>query len=146
VGDRRPRRVRHGWIEQHCRVIRSHKLRASGHVLRRGALASRDRAVFAGWYYLFPRFTGWSYSERLGKIHFWPTFIGVSASIIAIGFGPQVLMLAYGPGHFIDAHDAFGRVNAVSQTGTYVAGAGTLVFFINMALALWRRRPAGLGP
>jgi cytochrome c oxidase subunit 1 len=97
--------------------------------------------VFAGWYYLFPRVTGWAYSTLLGKLHFWLTFTGVSASIIAIGFGPQVLMLAYGPG-MIDVPDAFHYVNLVSLTASYAAAAGTLVFFINMALAFWRRRPA----
>jgi cytochrome c oxidase subunit 1 len=97
--------------------------------------------VFSGWYHFFPRITGWSYSILLGKIHFWLTFIGVSASIIAVGFGPQVLMLAHGPGQ-IDVHDAFRYMNLVSLTGIYVAAAGILVFFINMALAFWGRRPA----
>ncbi len=95
--------------------------------------------VFAGWYHFFPQVTGWSYSELLGKIHFWLTFIGVTASILAIGFGPQVLILVYGPG-MIDIRDAFRYVSLMSLTGSHVAAAGTLVFFINMALAFWRRR------
>ena len=27
--------------------------------------------IFAGWYYWFPKMTGYMYSERLGKLHFW---------------------------------------------------------------------------
>src|SRR4249919_4123201 len=35
-------------------------------------------AVFAGWYYWFPKISGYMYSELIGKLHFWTTFIGVN--------------------------------------------------------------------
>ena len=35
-------------------------------------------AIFAGWYYWFPKITGYMYNETLGKLHFWITFIGVN--------------------------------------------------------------------
>jgi cytochrome c oxidase subunit I len=97
--------------------------------------------VFAGWYCLFPRVTGWSYSVLLGKIHFWLTFIGIGAGIVTTGFVLRALT-AYEAGRIVDVPDAFRYVNLVSRTGSSVAAVGTLVFFINMALALWRRRPA----
>ena len=31
--------------------------------------------IFAGVYYWFPKMTGRMYDERLGKIHFWMTFV-----------------------------------------------------------------------
>ena len=34
--------------------------------------------IFAGWYYWFPKMTGYMYSEALSKLHFWVTFIGVN--------------------------------------------------------------------
>ena len=34
--------------------------------------------IFAGWYYWFPKITGYMYSEWIGKLHFWVTFIGVN--------------------------------------------------------------------
>ena len=34
--------------------------------------------IFCGWYYWFPKMTGYIYSEFLGKLHFWLTFIGVN--------------------------------------------------------------------
>ena len=40
--------------------------------------------VFAGIYYWFPKMTGRMYDERLGKIHFWLTFIGFNVT-----FGPM---------------------------------------------------------
>src|SRR6478672_5473138 len=41
-------------------------------------------AIFAGWYYWFPKMTGYTYSEFMGKLHFWLTFIGVN-----LAFFPQ---------------------------------------------------------
>jgi len=35
-------------------------------------------AIFGGIYYLFPKMTGKMYSEKLGKLSFWLTFIGVN--------------------------------------------------------------------
>src|SRR3978361_1616728 len=32
-------------------------------------------AIFAGWYYWFPKMSGYMYSEKIGKLHFWITFI-----------------------------------------------------------------------
>jgi cytochrome c oxidase subunit 1 len=97
--------------------------------------------ICAGWYYLFPRVTGWSYSVLLGKVHFWLTFIGVSAGIVATGFVLRALM-AYEAGGMVDLSDALRHVNLVSRTGSFTAAVGTLVFFVNMALAVLRRRPA----
>jgi cytochrome c oxidase subunit 1 len=93
--------------------------------------------VFAGWYYLFPKVIGWSYSSLLGKIHFWLTFIGIGAGAV-----PLILALAYVQPDKADVPDPFRYVNLASRIGGYVAAAGTVVFFINMALAFWRRQPA----
>ena len=35
-------------------------------------------AIFAGWYYWFGKMFGYAYSEFIGKLHFWITFIGVN--------------------------------------------------------------------
>ena len=35
-------------------------------------------AIFGGWYYWFPKMTGYMYNEAIGKLHFWITFIGVN--------------------------------------------------------------------
>src|SRR6185312_9903936 len=32
-------------------------------------------AIFAGFYYWFPKMTGYLLDERLGKLHFWLTFV-----------------------------------------------------------------------
>src|ERR1700710_125362 len=40
--------------------------------------------IFAGVYYWFPKMTGRMYDERLGKLHFWLTFIGVNLTVGAM--------------------------------------------------------------
>ena len=43
--------------------------------------------IFAGVYYWFPKMTGRMYDEKLGKIHFWLTFVGFNLT-----FGPMHLI------------------------------------------------------
>ena len=93
---------------------------------------------FAGWYYLFPKITGYAYSDLLGRIHFWSYFIGVNAML-----APPVLVVVALARRVADAPDAFRHWNLVSSTGAYVCAAGSLVFIGNMVLSLLRRRPAG---
>ena len=44
------------------------------YVLSLGAVFS----LFAGFYYWYSKMSGYEYSEFLGKLHFWITFIGVN--------------------------------------------------------------------
>ena len=95
-------------------------------------------AIFAGWYFWFPKMTGYMYSEFWGKLHFWLTFIGAN-----ILFFPQhFLGLAGMPRRYADYPDAFAYWNYVSSMGSYITALGTVVFFIGMALALARRQRA----
>ena len=69
------------------------------YVLSLGAVFS----IFAGWYYWFPKMSGYMYSEFWGKLHFWLTFIGAN-----ILFFPQhFLGLAGMPRHYVDYPEAF---------------------------------------
>ena len=99
-------------------------------------------AIFGGWYYWFPKMTGYMYNETIGKLHFWITFIGVN-----ILFFPQhFLGLAGMPRRTVDYPDAFHGWNQVSSYGSYIAGFGALVFFFGMAEAFMKKRPAGNNP
>ncbi len=99
-------------------------------------------AIFAGWYYWFPKITGKMYSEFWGKLHFWTTFIGAN-----ILFFPQhFLGLSGMPRRYADYPDAFAYWNKVSSIGSYITAVGTVIFFVGMFLALARRERAAGNP
>ena len=99
-------------------------------------------AVFAGWYYWFPKITGYMYSEFWGKLHFWMTFVGVN-----IVFFPQhFLGLAGMPRRIADYPDAYAGWNYVSSLGSYLSALGLLVFFIGLAQAFIRKEKAADNP
>ena len=91
--------------------------------------------IFAGWYYLFPKITRRTYSDLLGKAHFWLSFI--SAAILV----PQNIVVE-GIQRATVNWAAFDIWNGVSSIGPYIFAAAILVFFANMAGAFLRRRPA----
>src|SRR5215211_5421610 len=99
-------------------------------------------AIFAGWYYWFPKMTGYVYSEFLGKIHFWLTFVGVNL----VFFPQHFLGLAGMPRRIADYPDAFAGWNTVSSIGSFISAAGTLVFFFGVAQAFMQKRRAGDNP
>jgi cytochrome c oxidase subunit I len=99
-------------------------------------------AVFAGWYYWFPKISGYMYNETIGKLHFWITFIGVNI----IFFPQHFLGLAGMPRRTVDYPEAFHGWNEVSSFGSYIAGFGVLVFFFGMAEAFIKKRAAGNNP
>src|SRR5688572_12067579 len=98
--------------------------------------------IFAGWYYWFPKISGYMYSETIGKLHFWLTFVGVN-----LAFFPQhFLGLAGMPRRIADYPDAFAGWNYVSSIGAYISAVGALVFFYGVALAFMRKEKAGDNP
>jgi len=99
-------------------------------------------AIFAGFYFWFPKFTGYMYNETLGKIHFWITFIGVNIAFFPMHF----LGLAGMPRRYADYPDAFAGWNFVSSIGAFIAGFGVLVFVVMLIEAFTRKRIAGDNP
>jgi len=99
-------------------------------------------AIFAGWYFWFPKFTGYTYNETLGQLHFWVTFVGVNIAFFPMHF----LGLAGMPRRIADYPDAYAGWNFVSSIGAFIAGAGVLIFLATMAEAFFRKRKAGDNP
>jgi cytochrome c oxidase subunit 1 len=109
------------------------------YVLSLGAVFS----IFAGWYYWFPKMTGYMYSEALGKLHFWLTFIGANV----LFFPQHFLGLAGMPRRYVDYPEAFGYWNWWSSVGSYITATGTVVFVIGMLYAYFvLRKKAGNNP
>ncbi len=99
-------------------------------------------AIFAGWYYWFPKMTGYMYNSLLAKTHFWVTFIGVNL----VFFPQHFLGLAGMPRRYVDYPDAYHFWNMVSSYGSYISGAGVIIFLICNFEALARKRVAGDNP
>jgi cytochrome c oxidase subunit I len=97
-------------------------------------------AMFAGFYFWWPKMTGRLLDETWGKIHFWTLFIGFHTTFL-IQHWLGVLGM---PRRYADysAGDGFTTLNAISSAGAFLLGASTLPFLYNV----WRtsrraRRP-----
>jgi cytochrome c oxidase subunit I len=99
-------------------------------------------AIFGGWYYWFPKITGYMYNEFVAKLHFWITFIGVN-----ILFFPQhFLGLAGMPRRYIDYPAAFEAWNTVSTYGSLMSAFGVLVFLYGVFSAYAKKVQAPANP
>src|SRR5213595_3539016 len=93
-------------------------------------------AIFAGWYYWFPKMTGYMYNETIGKVHFWVTFVGVNL----VFFPQHFLGLAGMPRRYIDYPDAYAGWNFVSSIGSYISIAGVVIFLLGIYEAFYLRK------
>tara|TARA_R110002110_G_scaffold6054_1_gene30567 strand:+ start:16352 stop:17959 length:1608 start_codon:yes stop_codon:yes gene_type:complete len=99
-------------------------------------------AIFAGWYYWFPKMSGYMYSEFVGKLHFWVTFIGVN-----LLFFPQHFLGLQGmPRRYSDYPDAFAQWNLISSLGSYISAFGVVIFLYGLAQAFIVRKRAPNSP
>ena len=85
--------------------------------------------AFAGFYYWFGKICGKQYPERLGKIHFWITFIGVNLTF----FPQHFLGIAGMPRRVVDYPDAFAGWNMVSSIGSAIS-MGAAFFFVYIVI------------
>src|SRR5213595_326261 len=99
-------------------------------------------AIFAGWYYWFPKMSGYMYNETIGKAHFWFTFVGVNL----VFFPQHFLGLSGMPRRYIDYPDAFAGWNLVSSLGSYISGFGVLIFIWGVVDAFMRKQKAADNP
>ncbi|MFG2072443.1 aa3-type cytochrome oxidase subunit I [Nonomuraea maritima] len=87
-------------------------------------------AMFAGFYFWWPKMTGRMLDDRLGKLHFWPLFIGFEITFLV-----QFWLGALGfPRRYADYSqaDGFTTLNMISSVGAFLLGASTLVFLFNI--------------
>jgi len=95
-------------------------------------------AMFAGFYFWWPKFTGRMLDEKLGKIHFWMLFVGFHTTfLIQHWLGVEGMPRRYAdylPG------EGFTLENQVSTAGAFLLGASTLPFLYNV-WKTWRTAP-----
>jgi len=98
--------------------------------------------VFAAFYYWFSKMTGKEYSESLGKLHFWLTFIGVNVTFFPMHF----LGLAGMPRRIPDYPDAYAGWQGIASIGAYISAAGVLVFIYLVVKAFLSSKKASANP
>ena len=89
-------------------------------------------AMFAGFYFWWPKMTGKMLNERLGKLHFWLLFIGFHTTFLI-----QHWLGATGmPRRYADylPEDGFTWMNQVSTVGAFLLAVSTLPFLWNVYL------------
>jgi cytochrome c oxidase subunit 1 len=95
-------------------------------------------AMFAGYYFWWPKLTGRMLDETLGKIHFWMLFIGFHTTFLVqhwLGVEGMPRRIAdYLPS------DGFTGLNQISSAGAFLLGASMIPFLWNV----WKSRRAPL--
>ncbi|BDZ60823.1 hypothetical protein GCM10025873_06140 [Demequina sediminis] len=95
-------------------------------------------AMFAGFYFWWPKFTGKMLNERLGKIHFWLLFFGFHMTfLVQHWLGARGMARRY-----VDymPEDGFTWMNQLSTVGAVLTAISTLPFLWNVYITS-RRAP-----
>ncbi|MGO1460413.1 MAG: aa3-type cytochrome oxidase subunit I [Flaviflexus sp.] len=99
-------------------------------------------AMYAGFYFWWPKFTGRMLNETIGKWHFWLTFVGFHLTFMIqhwLGVqGMQRRIPDYMP------EDGFQTYNQISTIGAAVLAISTLVFLWNVLKTHTGPKPAPL--
>lgn len=98
------------------------------YVMVAGALFS----AFAGAYYWLPKWTGHMYDEKMGKLHFWLSFITFNLTF----FVQHFLGLAGMPRRIPDYAVQFTDFNQISTIGSFGFGLVQLLFLYNIIVCI----------
>lgn len=99
-------------------------------------------AMFAGFYYWFPKMSGRQYPEFLGKLHFIITFVSVNLTFFPMHF----LGLAGMPRRIPDYPEAYAGWNYVASLGAFIGGLGALFFVFIVFYTLLKGKKALANP
>jgi len=105
-------------------------------------------AIFAGIYYWFPKITGRRMSERLGKLHFWPSLIfmnGIFMPMFLQGLAGVSRRLYDGGAQYSHAQDVlhWNLFMSVSAWGLFLA---QIPFIINLFVSIKKGVTVGSNP
>jgi cytochrome c oxidase subunit 1 len=104
--------------------------------------------IFGGLYHWFPKVTGRMLNDRLGKLHFWITFLGTYAIFFPmhyLGFlGMPRRYYAFEGYAFIPPSAQ--QLNAVISVMALLVAFGQLLFLYNLVWSALRGKPAGANP
>jgi cytochrome c oxidase subunit I len=101
-------------------------------------------AVFAAFYYWYPKMTGRMLNEPLGKLHFWLFFLGFHATFDVMHFagilGMPRRIYTYEP------RPGWETLNLIVTIGAFIQGVAILVFVANLIYSYFRGPKAGNDP
>jgi cytochrome c oxidase subunit 1 len=95
-------------------------------------------AMFAGYYYWSPKWTGVMYDERRGQIHFWVSVVSFNVAFFPMHF----LGLANMPRRYADYPMQFADFNVVVSLGAFAFGLAQVYFLLFVVLPALRGRGA----
>lgn len=84
-------------------------------------------AIFAGWYFWFPKMSGYVYNLSAAKLHFWSLFTGVNMIFL-----PQFFVEIFPP--------------VIPLLGAILSGFSLLIFLSVLAWSYISKRSAGMNP
>ncbi|MGJ3507387.1 aa3-type cytochrome oxidase subunit I [Enemella sp. A6] len=87
-------------------------------------------AMFAGFYFWWPKWTGRMLNNTWGKVHFWLTMVGFHLTFLVQHWLGTTGM----PRRYADylVEDGFTLLNQISTVGAFITGVSLLPFFWNM--------------
>ena len=104
--------------------------------------------VFGGIYHWFPKITGRMLDERLGRLHFWITFLGTYAIYFPMHYlgvlGMPRRYYNYDNYQFIPA--SAHALNTFITIAALIVGVAQLLFLFNLGWSAWRGRRAEANP
>ncbi|MBX3622039.1 MAG: cytochrome c oxidase subunit I [Rhizobacter sp.] len=93
-------------------------------------------ALFAGFYYWSPKWSGVMYDEMRGKIHFWVSIVSFNVAFFPMHF----LGLAGMPRRYADYPMQFADFNMIASVGAFVFGLAQVYFALFIVLPLMRKK------
>ncbi len=100
--------------------------------------------LFAGIYYYYPKMFGRMLDEKLGKVHFWLTFVGMNLTFFPMHFSGMLGMPRRV--YTYDSGQGWDLFNQMSTWGAYLLAVATLCFVFNFLRSRRGGRPAGPNP
>lgn len=101
--------------------------------------------AFAGFYFYFPRMTGRMYNEKLARVHFLLTFIGMNLTFFTMHF-IRMPRRYYDYSIFVDSNPFLYPLNFIATVGAFVLAFAQLIFFHNMVVSTIKGEPSRPDP
>jgi len=99
-------------------------------------------AIYAGLYHWLPKFTGRLMNVRLGRIHFWITYVGFFFSFFPMHIAGMLGM----PRRVAQYAPEFQGINVLISVAAFMLGISTFIFLYNVFYSMRHGKVAGANP